>query len=163
MFENGSDGKKERSAQAGDILVYWLDDGVFSVTTRDPQRPGKISIGSNDDKLYFPLAGTKNQVRRTCHAIARLFALAVCCDAIPYKMSESTNSSLLRTFFQIFSPEKYYVDNPYAFVRSLCNLGNINDVDTGKIIISSNIVRIIGYNLLCIGCRGYFALETRRS
>jgi hypothetical protein len=80
--------RKERNAKAGDVLVYWLDDKLFSVVSSDPKHIGGIDISPKDDKFSFPLAGSEDQISWQCFLIAKLFAAAVCCEAIPYERPE---------------------------------------------------------------------------
>jgi hypothetical protein len=93
MFDHNLDvGKKRsakaiRSAKAGDILVYCPDENLFSVCAKDPSH-GRIDLFPKDDKFLFPLKGTEFQIYDTCRDIAKLFAAAVCCDAIPFEMPE---------------------------------------------------------------------------
>jgi hypothetical protein len=91
MFDHNLDVNKERSAKAGDILVYWLDDRLFSVMEKDWKHVGRIDLRPKDDKFLFPLKGNEEQIYNACQNIAKLFAAAVCCDVIPFKMPEHMN------------------------------------------------------------------------
>jgi hypothetical protein len=79
---------KHRSAKAGDILVFSLNDHTFRIREKNPHLTGKTSLRPDDDKIFFELKGNERQISNAVFDVAKLFAAAVCCDTIPFKMPD---------------------------------------------------------------------------